>query len=128
MDNKSVSNWVRQARFRAKKHDIYSDIDMEDVTKMLAEHKVCCYCKKCESETLDHPFPLKDNAPNVLANIVTSCMGCKGKKKNNDLLWMYNKGLITEDVYLSLLADLFARKHGGLIKDHVKKVSGIDPV
>ncbi len=128
MDNKIISNWVRQARFRAKRHDIYSSINMKEVMEMIEQSmNICSYCRKSESETLDHPFPLKDNAPNVIANIVTSCMSCKGKKKNNDLLWLYNSGLISEDNYLLLLKALFDRHNGSLIKDHVKKISGFSP-
>jgi hypothetical protein len=125
MDAKIISNWVRQARFRAKRHDIYSNISMSDVLVMIEEYaQKCAYCRTNDAVSLDHPFPLKDNAPNVASNVVTCCHGCKEKKKNNDLLWMYGNGHITEDSYLALLTDLFRRTHGDLIKEHVKKISG----
>lgn len=129
MDNKTISNWVRQARFRAKRHDIYSNLDIKDVMSMIehSEHK-CAYCKQNDAETLDHPFPLKDSAPNTISNIVVSCMSCKGKKKNNDLIWCFNNGIIKEEIYLALLKELFDRKNGAEIKDHVKRVSGISDI
>lgn len=129
MDTKIISNWVRQARFRAKRHDIYSNISMSDVMTMIESiNSLCSYCRIEPAISLDHPFPLKDNAPNVIANVVTCCGACKDKKKNNDLLWMYGNGLITEPNYITLLEDLFKRLHGELIRGHVRKVSGIsDP-
>lgn len=126
MDHKTISNWVRQARFRAKRHDIYSNLDIKDVMAMISDESLkCSYCTINTAETLDHPFPLKDNAPNVIANIVAACMGCKGKKRNNDLIWCFNSGIIKEDVYLALLKELFGRKHGEMIKEHVKKITGM---
>lgn len=126
MDTKIISNWVRQARFRAKRHDIYSNIEMSEVQEMINKYdSKCAYCMIEEANTLDHPFPLKDNAPNVIANVVTCCVSCKGRKKNNDLLWFYNHDLITESNYLRLLEELFNRPNGDRIKNHVRKASGM---
>src|SRR5262245_35451012 len=89
IDNRSISSWVRQARYRAKKHDIYSDLEVADVHDIItsADGK-CAYCGQ-DAETLDCPFPLKDNGPHVPANCVPCCRTCKNTKSNNDIVWLF---------------------------------------
>ena len=125
MDNKSISGWIRQARYRAKKQNIHSDLEIQDIISIL-EDEHCSYCKVNKCDTLDHPFPLKDNAPNVPANVVTVCKKCKDLKKNNDLVWMYACGVVTEKTYLDLLKRLFERRGGNIVKDYVRRLSGYD--
>jgi hypothetical protein len=125
MTNKTISNWIRQARFRAKKNDLYSNLEVNDIAQMLLLYnEKCAYCILNSVSTLDHPFPLKDMAPNIIANVVPTCKECKNHKKNNDLIWMYNENHITQERYLELLGELFAREQGHMIKNHVRLQAG----
>ena len=120
-----ISSWVRQARHRAKKHDIYNDLDIDDVEQIITEHTTCAYCA-AEPTTLDHPFPLKDIAPNVPANVLPICRKCKSVKKYNDMVWMFHTGRISNELYLKLIETLVNRRGGNRIKEHIKLVTGID--
>src|SRR5260221_9296146 len=95
--NKSISSWVRQARYRAKKHNIYSDLEVSDVQEivLVANHK-CAYCT-VEADTLDCPFPLKSGGPHTPANVVPCCRQCKTAKNNNDIVWLFSSGYITQE-------------------------------
>ncbi len=126
IDNKSVSSWVRQARYRAKKSKIDSDLEVVDVQEIIknADNK-CQYCKK-EAETLDCPFPLKNGGPNIPANVVPCCKACKTAKNNNDVVWMYSTGLLTEAQYMAILQELFKRRGGNKIRAHVRRATGMD--
>ncbi len=122
--NKTISSWVRQARYRAKKHNIYSDLSITDVQTILAAADRCAYCGRA-GEVLDCPFPLKDGGPNVPANVLLCCKNCKTLKNNNDLVWMYSSGKLSEEIYLALLEILFSRRGGEHIKTHVRRVTGM---
>lgn len=125
MERATISSWIRQARYRAKRQDIYSDLEISDVEDIVECHEgQCAYCGE-DAETLDHPFPLKPTAPNVPANILTSCKECKSLKKNNDLVWMFSSGHLDQEKYLALLQEMFDRKGGDTIKEHVRKVTGL---
>lgn len=125
MERTTISSWIRQARYRAKRYDIYSDLEISDVEGIIESYNNnCAYCGQ-KAETLDHPFPLKPTAPNVPANILPSCKNCKGIKKNNDLVWMFSSGELNQNVYLELLQQMFNRKGGDTIKDHVRNVTGL---
>lgn len=127
IDNKSISSWVRQARYRAKKYNIYSNLEIADVQAILLTCVSCAYCEK-QVETLDCPFPLKDGGPNVAANIVPCCKACKAVKSNNDVVWMFSNNHITNQVYLDLIRELCSRKGGDRVKEHIRKATGlIDP-
>ena len=132
MDNKTTSSWVRQARYRATKRNIYSDLQIADVKTIIDEHKgACAYCdksKECwgeKADTLDHPFPLSEATPNVPANILPICKLTKTKKKNNDLAWLFSTGIINQDTYLTILKLILQRRGGEIIKQHVKMITGI---
>jgi len=126
MDRSIISNWVRQARYRAKNRNIYSDLQIEDVEKVIEFYdEKCVYCG-AQADTLDHPFLLNDNTANTQSNVLPCCKSCKSKKKNNDLIWMFTNKNITEDIYLSLLKQIFVRKGGEKIKQHVKIITGFD--
>jgi hypothetical protein len=125
IDNKSVSSWVRQARYRARKHGIYSDLEVADVQAILNSSKSCAYCS-APADTLDCPFPLKDGGPNVPANTVLCCKKCKGTKGSNDVVWLFSKSHITQEVYLALLKELCARRGGDKIKAHIRRATGLD--
>lgn len=125
IDNKTVSSWVRQARYRAKKHSIHSDLEVTDVQQILkAASGACRYCA-APGDTLDCPFPLKTGGPNVPANVVPCCKSCKTAKNNNDVVWMYSTGLLTEAQYMAILQELFARRGGDKIREHVRKATGL---
>ncbi len=125
MDNRIVSNWVRQARYRAKQCNIYSDLEIADIATIITTDCKCAYCQCNFPNTLDHPFPLKDSVPNVPANVVPVCKPCKRIKKNNDIIWLFMSGIITEKQYLDLLSQLFSRRGGEIIKEHVRQLSGL---
>lgn len=126
IDNKAISSWVRQARYRAKKHLIHSDLDVGDVQEIIKLAGGCCrYCSG-EGVTLDCPFPLKSGGPNVPANVVPCCKSCKAAKNNNDVVWMFASGLLTEVQYMAILEELFRRRGGDKIKEHVRKATGME--
>lgn len=126
MDNKIVSSWVRQARYRANKRNIYSELDIAAVQEIISDWNYsCAYCG-ADAETLDHPFPLSDTAPNVPANVLPSCKKCKSDKKSNDLVWMFTSGNIEQLKYLEILKAMLSRKGADSVKQHVKLVTGIE--
>ena len=126
MHNKVVSSWIRQARYRAKRQNIHSDLDISDIISIINEFEgKCAYCSN-QHDTLDHPFPIKDQAPSVAANILPICKACKKVKKNNDLVWMFLNNKIIKEEYLRLLKGLFSRGGGSMIKAHVKKLTGYE--
>jgi hypothetical protein len=124
MEKSAISSWVRQARHRAKKQNIYNDLSTENVELIVENYGKCAYCEK-ECQTLDHAFPLKDAAPNVVANILPCCKKCKKDKKNNDLIWMYNNKKISKSHYVKLLKIMLERPGGEILKEHIKAITGI---
>jgi len=125
LDNKTISSWVRQARYRAKKHNISSDLTVADVVEMLANTgHGCQYCAK-PATTLDYPFPLKAGGPNIPANVVPCCKACKTTKGSNDIVWMYSSGLISSEHYMQILELLFSRRGGAIVKEHVRQAVGM---
>lgn len=132
MDSKTISSWIRQARYRANKRNIYSDLEISDVQEIINEFDgKCAYCdptKDCwgtEADTLDHPFPLSDNTPNVPANVLPCCKMVKHAKKNNDLAWLFMTGAIQQDTYLKALKSMLQRRGGDTVKKHLKTITGI---
>ena len=125
MDNKIISNWIRQARYRAKTHEILSDLEIEDVQNIVTYFKDgCAYCES-PAETLDHPFPLKTNAPNIPANVLPICKSCKSVKKNNDIVWMFTHGHVQRKDYLEILEFMLGQRGGDTIKSHVRRATGM---
>jgi hypothetical protein len=124
MDKSTISGWIRQARHRAKRHDIYSELNIEDIDAIVQYYANCAYCE-VDAETLDHAFPLKDSAPNVAANVLPSCRGCKQSKRNNDLVWMFNKDKLSKEKYLSLLEEMLQRPGGEYLREHIKAITGM---
>jgi len=131
MDSKSISSWIRQARYRAGKRKIHSDLQIADVHEIIDFHGGhCAYCdesKKCEeqADTLDHPFPLSENTPNVPANVLPACKEIKAIKKSNDIVWLFTTGVISESKYLEIIASMIQRRGGNLLKKHLKTITGI---
>ena len=124
MEKSTISGWVRQARHRAKKHDIYNELEMADVEEIVNHYDCCAYCEE-DAETLDHAFPLKDSAPNVAANVLPSCKDCKSAKRSNDLVWMFNNKKITKEQYVAILRDMLDRPGGKILREHVKAITGM---
>ena len=92
MNRSTISGWVRQARYRAKGRNIYSDLQIEEIEEIIKSYGgKCAYCD-VPADTLDHPFPLNENTTNTQANALPCCKSCKSIKKNNDLVWMFTDG------------------------------------
>ena len=132
MENKGLSSWIRQARYRASKKEIYNDLSIEDVKEIIKQcDGKCAYCdksKKCwggEANALDHPFPLSKLTPNIPANILPVCKDIKKAKKNTDLAYMFITGIISKDTYLRCLKIMFSNRGSDYIKKHVKRITGI---
>lgn len=132
MDNKTISGWIRQARYRANKRDIYSDLQIADVKEITEEFEGrCAYCdrsKECwgtSADTLDHPFPLSESTPNIPANVLPICKNMKTTKKNNDLAWLFITGVIEQDTYLEALKSMLRKRGGDRMKQHIKTITGI---
>ena len=132
MDSKTISSWIRQARYRANKRDIYNDLQIADVLEIVDEYENrCAYCDKSkdcwgsEADTLDHPFPLSESAPNVPANVLPVCKHMKTVKKNNDLAWLFITGVIKQDKYLEILKNMLQKRGGSTMKKHIKTITGI---
>lgn len=125
MDNKTISSWVRQARYRAGKRDIYSELTIDEVQTIIDNFDGgCAYCGEV-ADTLDHPFPIQESTPNVAANVVPACRDCKSTKKTNDIVWLYTQGELEQERYLRILSLMFACNGGDLIKRHIKLITGI---
>lgn len=125
MENKIISNWIRQARYRAKINNLFSDLEMDDVHSIITLYdNMCAYCSSV-AETLDHPFPLRDNAPNVPANVLPICKSCKSIKKSHDIVWMYNNKFMTQDAYLRVVQSLVEQRGGDIIKKHIRQATGM---
>lgn len=121
-----AGSWLRQARHRAKKRGVPNSLDLEHVAVILAHYEEkCAYCDSAELHSLDHPFPLKEDAPNVPANCVPTCKKCKDLKKSRNLPEMYSDGDLAEDRYISLMSKMLALPDGDILKEHVKKVTGL---
>ena len=126
MNNKIISSWVRQARYRAKSNKIYTDLMVEDVQEIIQYfNNKCVYCG-VEATCFDHPFPLKTSAPNVPANTVPCCKPCRNNKKVNDIVWMFSKGFMTQERYLATAKYLLALRGGDDIKKFFQKATGIE--
>jgi hypothetical protein len=125
MDKKSISNWIRQSRYRAKKQNIPCDISVEAVMEIIEYYNgKCAYCEAA-ANSLDHPFPLKDGPPNITANVLPICNKCKKLKKVNSLIWLYNNGHLTEKNYVKIIKDMISNDQSGSMKQYVKKMSGL---
>jgi len=132
MNKKTISSWIRQARYRANKRNIYSDLQISDVQEIVESFDGrCAYCgkttncQKSEADTLDHPFPLSDDTPNIPANVLPICKKMRGIKKNHDLAWLFATGAIERDTYLRLVKFILSRRGGDTMKKHIKTITGI---
>lgn len=98
---------------------------MEDVWDIIKIHESkCAYCAE-SMETLDHPFPLKDLAPNVPANVLPTCKECKKKKKNNDLSWLFSQKIISKERYIKIVDMMLKARGKSIMKEHIKMIIGM---
>jgi len=120
MQNIFLSNWVRQLRYKARHRGVTAEITIESVKNALTLHKnECVYCGVIET-TPDLAFNLKDNAPAIAANVVPVCKECRGKKKFNDLIWMYLNGFMPQDRYVQTLKIICQLDEAKLLTDRIK--------
>ena len=126
MNNRIISSWVRQARYRAKSNGIYTDLEVEDVQEIIQHFdRKCAYCG-AEATCLDHPFPLKTSAPNVPANTVPCCKSCRDDKRVNDIVWMFAEGFMTQERYLDTAKFMLSLRGGKDIKKFFQMATGIN--
>jgi 5-methylcytosine-specific restriction endonuclease McrA len=124
IDVKALSSWVRQLRHRAKKHNLYNDLTIQEIQSVIREYdNLCCFCNQL-SEVLDMAFPLRNGAPNVQANVLPLCKKCKNIKGNDDLITMFTSNIIERDKFLTILKSCFNRNHGDVLRIHVRALSG----
>jgi hypothetical protein len=131
MDIKTISGWVRQARYRAKRNNIPSDLKISDIQEAIKSFDgLCAYCDKSKfcwgtkADSLDHPFPLSQTTPNFPANVVPACKTIKTEKRQNDITWLLAKNMITKDVYLTILRKMLCCKGSETIRTYLKTIIG----
>jgi len=117
---KKISGWLRQSRYRSRKSNIEVDIDYQDVVDIYNnENFRCSYCGEL-ADSPDHPFPIKEKGPCVLANVVPCCDRCRNKKKNHSLMRFFQDNHITSDQLSRLIKKLVKRKGGRLLLAYMK--------
>ena len=133
MDNKSISSWIRQTRYRASKKDIYSDLEIADIQETLNEFKgKCAYCdryKECwgtQAEALDHAFNLSNESPDVPANVIPVCKQMKTDNKGEDVASLLSSGQIKKSTYLKIIKILLSKRGGDTIKQYIKSIMGFE--
>jgi hypothetical protein len=120
---KKISGWARQSRYRAKKNGCVVDVLLNDIIDLYKEHDYkCVYCGEV-ADSPDHPFPIKDHAPCVVANILPCCDSCRNKKRNRNIIWFYKNGHITKDKLISLINKMKLRKGHDALKTHIKTLA-----
>ena len=119
----TISNWVRQARHRAKKHGCINRLYLSDILDILkAYNSQCAYCSSA-AYSFDHAFLLSNRAPNVLANCLPACRECKEKKKGRDLVAY--KQTIGDARFIELIRAMLSRDGADELRDHIRSVTGI---
>lgn len=131
MDNKSISNWIRQARYRANKKKIHSDLEIQDIQTTIEQFKgKCAYCdpsKTCwgkQADTLAHAFNLTDDSPNVPANVIPVCKSMKTNNRGDDVASLLSAGTILKSTYLNIVEILLPKRGGNTIKQYIKSIMG----
>lgn len=124
MDKKEISNWVRQGRHRAKKHNLPGDLQIEQVENIIAQNdEKCAYCGK-PFKYVDCIFPIKSQAPFVSSNVTTICQECKDIKGNDDIKAMYDKGKIIKELYVNLISRIVEQNDPRMIT-YIRLILGI---
>lgn len=124
--NRILSGWVRQARFRAKKYQVPGDISMPEIHALVEAYAgKCAYCRTNPAETMDHAFPLSAGAPNNPANILPACQACKALKHANDIVYLFSRGSITEEIYSAVIKEMLQRRGHEAVEPFVRKATGL---
>jgi len=131
MDNKSVSNWIRQARYRASKKQIPSDLTIQDVQTTIKNFNgMCAYCdqsKSCwgnQADALTHAFNLTVDSPNVPANVIPVCKLMKTDNRGDDVASLLSAGIILKSTYLRIIEILLPKRGGDAIREYIKSIMG----
>lgn len=121
MDRSFISGWVRQARHKAKLKGLANDLPLEFLEDLVDQyHHSCAYCGE-KASTLDHPFPIKQDGPNVGANVLPICEKCKRKKGTNDIIDFLGQGPKLNKI----LQEMLSREGGNKLKKYIKKITGL---
>ena len=124
MDKKEISSWVRQGRHRAKKHNLPSDLQIEQVEQIIDRNGQKCYYCGQPYKYVDCIFPIKSHAPFVASNTTTICQSCKEKKGSDDIQIMLEKGKISNDLYVKIISDIVSENDPRMLA-YIKSISGI---
>lgn len=118
-----ISGWARQSRFRATKNGCRVDLKMKPIVELYVngEYK-CAYCGN-DAGSPDHPFPIGDGAPCVLANTLPCCDDCRHKKNNHNLLWFYKNNYITKEHLMGLMEQIKQREGYEHLKEYIKTLA-----
>lgn len=118
---KRISGWLRQARYRARRAQVIDEACYQDVLDIYEQYEYkCAYCGN-QADSPDHPFPIKNNAPCIAANVVPCCSVCKQKKHTRDLIEFYRDGHISKQDMHKLLKDMTNRKGGDELRTYLKE-------
>lgn len=126
MNKASISGWVRQARHRAKKYGVYNDLNIEPIEELVLFYENKCALCSNNYEVIDHMFPMKEDGPNVAANILPICKSCKITKRNKNLVDIHNSRDISKSTYLRLLREMVSRDGGDVLKEYIKVLTGLE--
>jgi 5-methylcytosine-specific restriction endonuclease McrA len=117
---KKISGWLRQVRYRANTSHAPTDVKLDDIMLLYAESNYkCAYCGGIAGSP-DHPFPIKEHGPCVLANIVPCCDGCRSKKKNHNLIKFHRDGHLDKEQFQACVVQMVKRSGGDKLKDYIK--------
>jgi len=118
---KLISGWVRQSRWRARRLNIDTNVSLPEIYKIYEDFEFkCAYCGK-DADSPDHPFPIKDKAPCVAANVLPCCDGCRKHKKNRHIVKFYQDGNIPEQVLHELIRRMLKYSGGDKLREYIKQ-------
>lgn len=119
--SKRMYGWFKQTRLRSKRNGCVVDINYSDILKLYVDYNYkCAYCLNNQATTPDHPFPVNDKAPCILANIVPCCDDCKIFKKRRNLIDFWKSGELKGDRCKQLLSEMLKRDGAVLLKAHIR--------
>lgn len=118
---KQISGWVRQSKYRARQIGLDHDIDYKRVIQIFEELDYkCVYCSE-EADRPDNAFPLCEDTPCVVANVLPICDKCKSKKKRSNIIKMYQMKNLTEDKLHRIIKFMMTKDGSPLLRLHIKK-------
>jgi len=123
----NIGNWLRQARYRAKKSGVDGSLTVDEVAAVISDlDGRCAYCGSAAT-ALDNPVPFSEGGQNVQANVLPACAGCKAVKRNHSICWMHDRGYISEDIYVRVVGGMLSRNGGCAMKEVLRSLLGIYP-